>query len=99
MTRKEFDSYNIQHNMPYECIGHGCGYKSHWDPEKPDDIIYIPEHAYEKNEDGIIDRKDVYSVRDFLDLTNNYADKAKELFEFVDWQNPETVIDEGFLDE
>jgi hypothetical protein len=99
MTIQEFNSNNIQHNMPCESIGQGCGYKSRWDLENPDDIIYIPEHAYEKNEDGTINRDDAYSVRDFLRLTNNRIAKAKELFEYVDWQYPETVIDEGFLEE
>ncbi len=97
MTIQEFNKHNVQHNMPYEFIGQGCGYKSHWDPEKLDDIIYIPEHAYEKNEDGTINRDDAYSVRDFFKLTNNCIAKAKELFEYVDWQYPETVINEGFL--
>lgn len=97
MTLKEFETYNRIHNMPYKPIGQGMGYKSQWDPERPDDIIYIPENAYEEYGDGTIIRGHAYSVRDFLALTDDNIQKAKELYEFVDWQYPETVIEEGTL--
>lgn len=58
-----------------------------------------------KDEDAYINQKDkpcyvpelddaVYIGNDFLELCNGQQDLADELFEFVNWQHPETLKDE-----
>ncbi len=99
MTIKEFEEHNRNHDMPEMTLRQGTGYKSEWDLSKPDDIIYIPEYAYSENEDGTISREDAFSARDFINLTNGDEKRAQDLFFFVDWQYPTSVLDERFLDE
>ena len=84
--------------MPEMPLKQGIGYKSIWDMSKPDEIIYIQEYAYEKSEDGTIAREDAYSIRDFVNLVNGDAERAKELFSCVDWQYPTTGLVEDTLD-
>ena len=97
MTIEEFEKHNLQHDMPEMPLKQGTGYKSIWDVSKPDDIIYIPEYAFENNLDGTISREDAYSVRDFVNLLNGDTKRAKELFTFVDWQFPTSVLGEDTL--
>lgn len=117
MTITEFKSHNKTNTMPYEWIGQGYGYKVTdvtWDDLNDDDIIYIPEYAYEKEDDGttLVSRENTYSKSDFIRLIRELDEKyldigrcvqvkrmAVELFEAVDWQFPESLLYEGFFDE
>lgn len=117
MTIAQFREYNKLGTMPCEWIGQGYGYKvtdTTWNDLNDDDIIYIPEYAYDKEDDGtiLVSREDAYSKRDFLQLIRNCDDKfldigrqgqvnrmAEELFDVVDWQYPESLLQEGFFEE
>ncbi len=98
MTIAEFNKHNENHDMPCEWIGQGSGYKAKWNPEYPDDIIYIPENAYEyyydEDDNEPIDREQAFSMQDFIDLCDGDIVKAKKLFDIVDWQFPTTELDE-----
>ena len=112
MTIQEFNCYNRTNTMPSEWIGQGYGYKDtskEWNNINDDDIIYIPECAYVG---GTVDRDDAYSKQDFKriirSLNNKYNDVARhntvdrmamELFEAVDWQFPESLLNEDFFEE
>ena len=112
MTVKEFKAHNKAGTMPREWIGQGYGYKDiskEWEDMNPDDIIYIPEYAYEDEEDGTIfvSRENAYSKNDFKRIIQRLDYEwrdigrcvevnrmAKELFESVDWQFPESLANE-----
>lgn len=98
MTVKEFEHYNNFGIMPQGWIGQGTGYKATWDETQPDDIIYIPENAYEEY-DGhrTVNRENAYSVNDFINICNGNVKRARELFYFCDWQFPN--YDDCFGDE
>lgn len=53
-----------------------------------DEIIYIPESAYDN---GFLDPLGVYTKRDFIELAGN---RARELFDYCDWQSPEAAWNE-----
>mgnify|MGYP000408589123 CR=1 FL=1 len=93
MTQEEFKKHNKKGNMPCNWIGQGTGYKDKWDPEKPDEIIYIPENAYHSKE-GRITARDGFTIRDFISLTRGNEIYAKTLFEYVDWQYPTSALEE-----
>lgn len=115
MTIAEFKEYNRTNTMPCEWIGQGYGYKvtdTTWDDLNDDDIIYIPEYAYEKEDDGttLVSKEDTYSKNDFIrlirELDEKYLDVGRcaqvkrmtaELFEAVDWQYPESLLNEGLF--
>lgn len=115
MTIAEFNNYNRTNTMPYEWIGQGYGYKvtdTAWNDLNDEDIIYIPEYAYEKEDDGtiLVSRENAYSKRDFIRLIHELDEKyldigrcvqvnrmAAKLFEAVDWQYPESLLNEGFF--
>ena len=113
MTLKDFTFYNETKSMPVEWIGQGYGYKEtekEWNDIDDDEIIYIPEYGY--NDDHTVSRNDAYTKSDFIKLTSDFmntTDKtvqsedieqlAMELFDAVDWQYPESLIDEGFFEE
>lgn len=117
MTIAEFKNHNKTNTMPYEWIGQGYGYKvtdTTWDDLNDDDIIYIPEYAYEKEDDGtiLVNRENAYSKSDFIQLIRELDDRyldigrqvevkrmAMELFEALDWQYPESLLNEGFFEE
>lgn len=117
MTIAEFKEYNKTNTMPCEWIGQGYGYKvtdTIWDDLNDDDIIYIPEYAYDKKDDGtvLVSRENAYSKRDFIqlimELNDRYRDigrcvqvkrMAAELFEALDWQYPESLLNEDFFEE
>ena len=110
MTLNEFNQYNETKSMPREWIGQGCGYKAEkWDSD--DDIIYIPENGYEETDDcesltGEVLRQNAYSMNDLIELVKERHDmpteKAKEiatsLFDSVDWQFPDSVMDEEWFE-
>ena len=117
MTIAEFNNYNKTNTMPREWIGQGYGYKvtdTAWNDLNDDDIIYIPEYGYDKEDDGtvFVSREDAYSKNDFIQLIRELDEKyrdigrcvqvkrmAAELFETVDWQFPESLLYEGFFEE
>jgi hypothetical protein len=53
--------------------------------EHLDKVCYVPELSETE-----------YTRQDFLDLCNGREDFAKELFDVVDWQHPEVLLDEWF---
>ena len=116
MTIAEFRQHNKLGTMPQNWIGQGYGYKlteKEWNDLDDDEIIYIPEYGYEREEGKrFVERADAYTKRDFIQLIRNCDDKfldigrqgqvdrmAKELFEAVDWQYPESLLQEGFFEE
>ena len=64
--------------------GQGMVFKS-WEAyhERPDDPCYVPEGT-----------DSVYSAADFLQMCNGQKEFADELFEGVDWQHPETLLED-----
>ena len=61
---------------------------SHRIMERGTEIIYIPESAYD---DGSLDPYKVYTKRDFIELAGN---RAREPFDYCDWQSPEAAWNE-----
>ena len=51
-------------------------------------ICYIPELSDQK-----------YTYLDFLRIANNNKTLAQNLFDIVDWQHPETLLDEWSIEE
>lgn len=69
-----------------EFYGQGMIFKSDeafYDTEHPDRVCYIPELS-----------DTTYSRNDFLRACNDQTDLAEELYEAVDWQHPETLLEE-----
>lgn len=94
--------------------GYGYKTDTAWDDLNDDDIIYIPEYGYDKKDDGtvFVSRNDAYSKRDFIQLIRELDDRyldigrqvevkrmAAELFEAVDWQYPESLLNEEFFED
>lgn len=78
------------HDGKYEieksCSGQGVIFKS-WDAyENGNAPCYVPE---------LSDK--VYTRKDFLELCNGQPEIADEVFNAVDWQHPETYLDEAFV--
>ena len=108
-TKKQFAAMNEAErakNFPQDFIGQGYGYKPRIDLEKVsnDAIIYIPEFGYEKR---IPQLDSIYTKQDFVNLCKEYnqncadlfgegqkALEASALFDELDWQYPETLLDE-----
>ena len=69
-------------------------YKGKWpdDPEVSDEIIYIPDIDLNDLEDDDVPVSKklgfLYTAKDFLNQTGGNVPAAKDLFHFVDWQNP-----------
>lgn len=113
MTQKEFNSYIETNSMPYSWIGQGYGYKEEekdWNDIQNDEIIYIPEYSYVTDGSNIISVEDSYTKGDLIELVKKYFDfddmsdqeidwLASVLYENLDWQYPESLIDEGFFDD
>ncbi|MEY8356743.1 hypothetical protein AALB39_25800 [Lachnospiraceae bacterium 54-53] len=57
-----------------------CAFKN--EPQKP---CYVPELS-----------NTIYTREDFLSMCNDQADIAEIVFEAVDWQHPETYLDEQY---
>lgn len=53
---------------------------------EPDAVCYIPELSDTK-----------YTRKDFLGMCSEQEDMAKELFDSVDWQHPETLIEDWMV--
>lgn len=85
-----------------------------WEDMNEEDIIYIPEYGYEEFLGvNYVERSSAYSKGDFIQLVVDYCkgndistadqkmidDIARDVFNWVDWQFPTTVIDEGYLDD
>lgn len=69
-----------------EFYGQGMIFKSDeafYNTEHPDRVCYIPELS-----------DTTYSRNDFLRACNDQTDLAEELYEAVDWQHPETLLEE-----
>ena len=102
MTIEQFHKHNDNHDMPYNWIGQGYGYKDNefdWDNGNPTDIIYIPEYGYDwDGEQCYVVRENAYSKEDFIDLCDGDKGRALFIFEAVDWQYPETFYDECDFD-
>jgi len=63
--------------------------------DKKEGICYIPEYG----SDNINENKDtIYSYNDFLKLAGGNPRVAKFIFESVDWQFPETYLEESLED-
>ena len=105
---------NLQEGLPLEaffdiCSGQDCDiYKA--DEFIPGDkVIYIPD--LELNDiavsRGNLDDEEIehilsdcYTGDDFLHLVDGDMDKAKILFDYVDWQHPSSALDgDGLFDE
>lgn len=69
-------------------------YKGEWpdNPEASDEIIYIPDIDLNNLEDDDMPVSEklgfLYTAQDFLNQTGGNMLAAKDLFDFVDWQNP-----------
>jgi len=69
-------------------------YKGEWpdNPETSDEIIYIPDIYLNDLDDDDVPISErlslMYTAKDFLNQTCGNIAAAKDLFEFVDWQNP-----------
>lgn len=57
-----------------------------YDTEHPDRICYVPELS-----------DSTYSRDDFLEMCNDQLEFAEELFDGVDWQHPETLVQDWFV--
>ena len=117
MKLSEFEQYNKNKNVPKDWIGQGYGYKDSdfdWDNGDPSDIIYIPEYGY-SDEDTTVERKNAYSKNDFITAVRDMFEFEKievsekdidgiayRIFNIVDWQFPESELDEehsmGYFD-
>lgn len=56
-----------------------------YDTEHPDRVCYIPELS-----------DSTYTRTSFLEICNNQTELAEELYEAVDWQHPETLLEDWF---
>ena len=62
--------------------------EAYLDKEHPDKVCYIPELS-----------DSLYTRQDFLDMCNGQVDIADRIFEAVDWQHPETYLEEQWAEE
>jgi hypothetical protein len=60
--------------------------EAYLDKEHPDRICYIPELS-----------DSLYSRQDFLDMCRGQTEFADELFEGCDWQHPESLMNDWFV--
>lgn len=101
--KKLVDEYNETGVVPEglkqfksKYIGQGWIWKSEveWDEMKDDDICYLSESCYANDEGEVFDYPVQYgwTKHDFINIVGK--ERAKTLFEDVDWQSPETLADE-----
>ena len=111
---KQYDT-SITDLFRSQDIGQGVGYKSNkeWDKMLADEVIYIPEVGYMKEDENdtqiIVDelvRYDcIYTKQDFIDIVKNKVkpsrvdEEASALFDMVDWSCPEVLAEELNYDE
>jgi hypothetical protein len=105
----------IELELPFDSTDNGFCYKIYdFKNADWDDIVYIPEYSDDDNLnlvsddeedtlDSIYDVHSVYSKHDFYDIASGQEFLAIALFQTVDWQHPETLLDEwwqcGTIDE
>lgn len=86
-----------------------------WEDIPEDEIIYIPEYGYENSSGTKAKRENAYTKEDFREAVRRYIKDytetgrendaatvefcARDLFDSVDWQFPETLLDEGWIDD
>lgn len=74
-----------------EYYGQGMIYKNweaYYDTAYPDQVCYIPELS-----------DSLYTRQDFLDICNGQPEIADRIFEEVDWQSPETCLEDQWYEE
>lgn len=74
-----------------EYYGQGMIYKNweaYYDTANPDRVCYIPELS-----------DSLYTRQDFLNICNGQPEIADQIFEKVDWQCPETLLEEQWYEE
>lgn len=89
--------------IKFTWIGQGWGYKEGcklWCEIEDDDVIYVPEYGVEKDIDGNEYAETWYTKKDFIELCSveGCPIEAETLFDMVDWQFPETLLDEIWED-
>ena len=90
--------YDEIDELPIGWIGQGYGYKSQEAYEAGYDYIcYIPEYCYDEATYEL-DPDCCYTRTDFLELTGS-KEKAKKLFDAVDWQHPSSLWNEMEIEE
>ena len=76
----------------------GFIFKSYENFEKDDEVCYIPEYAYngKKRDDTseFLDESFGYTRKDFQALCEGTKIDIDYLFELVDWQSPEALLNE-----
>lgn len=80
------DSNGDGEKIVREFYGQGMIFKNDeafYDTENPERACYIPELS-----------DSIYTRKSFFDMCNNQSDIAEELYQSVDWQHPETLLDE-----
>lgn len=85
--------------IEFHNLNQGYGYKVEdlaWDSISSDTVIYIPEFGIARDDEEREYAKVYYTKQDFIDLC---ADEdcpvdAVTLFDMVDWQFPESLLDE-----
>lgn len=81
----------IQEVIAREFYGQGMIFKdeeAYYDKDHPDRVCYIPEL-----------HDSLYTRKDFLDMCNGQPEIADRIFEAVDWQSPETYLEEQWYEE
>ncbi len=92
---------DFQERIGFFCSEQGYIYKSDksFDELKDDEVCYMPEYYAEVNEKGLIVDVDIYTKADFMEICEDIKWQASALYEFVDWQHPETLYDETAWEE
>lgn len=82
------ESNGLEEQIIRAPYGQGCIYKN-WEAfaTDPSAVCYIPELSDE-----------TYSQNDFVNMCGGNKSLAEELFSSVDWQQPETLLDEWIRD-
>lgn len=87
-----FRNQEISQRLSSESItGRGVIYKNweaYYDKDHPDRVCYIPELS-----------DSLYTRQDFLDICNGQPEIADRIFDGVDWQSPETLLEEQWYEE
>lgn len=111
---KENDT-SITKKFKSEDIGQGYGYKPYkdWNKIQLDEVIYIPEVGYMKEDENgnsilgedVVSTEVIYTKQDFIDIVKDKVKpsrvnaEASALYEMVDWQCPEVLAEELNYDE
>lgn len=95
MTKAEIEKNPY---IEFTDIGQGRGYKADWNTAALDDVVYVPEYGIVEDDDGKEFADAYYTKQDFINLAGSEW-LGFILHQGVDWQFPETLIDEGYLDD